>query len=177
MAVIWNVVFIYGFAFIGLITSFYEFSPKIAVSAYQTLDSDDAFSAPFIVSNDGYLSIRLASVSCRLNDVLFKGISFGSGSGNFYVTADIDVADSLAPSEKWTVKCRFPHVYTDKGPLSKTLESADIQISISYQPYGLPLKLNREFRFQTMKTADGAWHWLPYPISNSPASPQPKNSK
>lgn len=144
--------------FVGL---FYDFSPKIAVSPYQPLELSDAFSSPFMIANDGYLSLRDVSATCILSQVDFTGLALKQGS----VGSRIDIAAEMLPGEKLTVKCRFRENIGVAS--SRTFENADISLLIDYRLrlWFWTFQKQRAFRFVSARASDGSWHWLPQPIN------------
>ena len=146
-----------GLTLLGAIALFFEFSPKIVVEPGQPLASSDAFSAPFIIANDGYLSLEKVSARCMLGRPEFEGhmefqhINISSGS---------DVAPDISPGEKLTVRCRLREAVR-VGALLK----ADIGIIVTYKTLLWPFERARAFRFESAPVSDGSWRWLPQPLS------------
>ena len=150
-----RVVFVYGLAFLGGISVLYDFSPKISVSPYQLLDGSDPFSAPFIIANEGYLTLQNVSAICSLEDIQFQN---KTQFNDFGVLGRTDVAAIISPGEKMTVKCRLTETFS----VPSKLATADILIVVKYSSLW---ERTRSFRFVTAKGADGSWHWLPQPIN------------
>lgn len=149
----WN-----GVGLAGALALFFEFSPRIAVSPEQPIDPSDAFSAPFVIANDGYLSLRKISAICSLQDVQLGTFSI---QGIAVMGSKTDFAADMLPGEKFTVKCRFRENVTTSDPLAR----ADILIIIHYRLRLWPLERDRAFRFESVKTSDGSWRWLPQPVN------------
>lgn len=147
-----------GVTLLGAVTFLYDFSPKISVSPLQLIDPHDAFSAPFAVANDGYLSLNRTSSTCVLKIAKFETIQV---IGVAVSQPQTDNTAEMGPGEKMTVKCRFRETIG----VSEALKVADILISIEYKPWIWPATRKREFRFETARNSDGTWQWLPQPVS------------
>lgn len=154
----------YGSHVVGIaaaIALYFDYSPKISVSADEPLNPSNAFTAPFIVGNDGYFAIRRVSSTCIVDITMTNRVTFR----NVAVGGLNDIADKMSPGERLSVGCRFQeHVGT-----SAQLIRADIRIAIKYKSYikGLLVGFDeeREFRFVSAPKPDGSWRWLPQPVS------------
>jgi len=60
---------------VGIITfcGVLSFFPLISIDAGSQLDSDNQFSIPFIVSNDGLIPLRNVQITCRFDNLAFEG--------------------------------------------------------------------------------------------------------
>jgi hypothetical protein len=164
ICMLWKWIFVYGFALLGVVAVFYDFSPKISVSPYQLIDSHDAFSAPFVITNEGYLSIRQVTAQCHVKQAQFE---LEIHAKNVQISSSLyDIAERMLPAEKLTVKCRLREAIqaltTHQLP---GLIMADILIEIEYQPWLWYTKAQREFRFISARNFDGSWQWLPQPVN------------
>ncbi len=151
--------FVNGLALLGGVALFYDFAPKISVSAFPLLDASDAFSAPFVIANNGYLSIQHVSARCVLQKAEFEPHFSIEDVG--VSTSRIDIAEKMLPGEQLTVKCRLRETIGRTPPL----RNADIFIIIKFQPllwYGTE---QRQFRFNSAQNSDGSWQWLPQPTN------------
>jgi len=57
----------------GVIQGGAAFAPKVSVATLLALDPLDPFSTPFVLSNDGVLSIHSVEYACVINHVTPKG--------------------------------------------------------------------------------------------------------
>jgi hypothetical protein len=132
---------------------YYTFVPRLSVSASSALNPSDPFSTPFILSNDGNLSIYAIKYSCELNlietdtDIVFKN----SRISNF-----TSQRTELEPSGKDTFSCPFSSVVGFSGP---RVAIADVTLAVSFQTYfNYPSK--RTFRFVTETASDKKLYWF-----------------
>lgn len=152
--------FVHGITLLGAVALFFDFSPKISVSPYTSIDPLDPFSAPFIIANDGYMPLNAVSATCLLKDVEFEDLKIANTE-----VADIrmDLATQMAPAEKLTVKCRF----RENLGIATVLKKADILIIIDYRPWLLPTTGQRQFRFEAAHLLNDSWEWLPLPVAKN----------
>jgi hypothetical protein len=149
-----------GFVFAGM-TFFYSFSPNLSITSSVPFEPSDPFSAPFSISNNGYLAIHDVQVLCGLKSVEFTN---GSRFSKFSVATDQDKAFNFSPGESITARCRVPEVF--RVPKGVQVKSADISLWVTFRPSFLFWFWHKErwFRFVLEKSSDGIWHWLPQPV-------------
>ena len=135
------------------LTGLFSLLPKVSVSAAQLLDPQAPFSAPFIISNDGYLSIHDITFRCVVKYVEHKDggrvIVSPHGITSGQVIATID------PGEKSTVACPFP--FFSQSPII----GADVEFVLKYRPDFVFWHREKRSRFGLAKDKDGQFHWFP----------------
>ena len=156
---IWNfVTFLLQLAAMAAAVALYfRFSPNISISPVSTFQSSDAFSVPFIISNNGYWDFHDVQTTCSLKDVQFKGIDLRNSA----VRTEKGAAHVLSPGEGLTVTCEMDHFLN--APDMK-LQSADIGMVVTFRIF-LYGKQTRSFRFIAAQDRSNQWHWLPQPIA------------
>jgi hypothetical protein len=70
----------------------------------------------------------------------------------------VQSVSEMKPGEKATVGCTFPPI-DPSNPISL----ADVAIKVTFHPFLIPKKINRNFRFQTERAGDGHLYWFPQP--------------
>jgi hypothetical protein len=130
-----------------------EAIPKLEVNPQGMLDETKPFSAPFRITNQGLLSVRILSVACFVHNVK-KG-------DNVSVRHVLDVLDTkqsvLEPGEPRTVICDFPFVAGLTPPFE-----ADIAIVVDYGALGIPHKMPRKYA-HFIGAYGNHWEWLGQP--------------
>jgi len=145
-------------AFVLLLTvsgSYYSFSPKLTISASDTLNPQKPFATKFEITNESVF---------RVNDVIFKyrprGIFFnggGSVSGEGFLAPDKKPIPFLESGETTSLLLPAP-------PMGDVIR-ADIEFVVSYRPSFLPFQIHKKKRFTTEKGSDNTYHWLEKAIS------------
>ena len=119
----------------------------------------------FTVRNGGYLWLRNARVMLGLCYIkTTRGPTFeGASCANGFATkitlgnlrADLGMDD---PAQPLTMPdyFRFP------------IESADIGILVSYNPWFLPWQRTKPYRYRARTMDDGKVHWEPIPVETNP---------
>jgi hypothetical protein len=137
---------------IALLTLF----PRVTVSNEAPIDPDDAFSTPFVVSNDGYLPLYSLQFSVAMGDVKYQNGSrlVGPPDFGFHLTTPEWKIASLYPAKKFTVYAG--RVLGAHG----NLKSADIAIVVDYRPMLWPFRRESVYVLKTGMGYDGRLHWL-----------------
>lgn len=135
------------------LTGLLSLLPKVSVSAARLLDPQAPFSAPFVISNDGYLPVHDITFRCVVRYVEHadrgRVIVSPHGITSGQVIAVID------PTEKSTVACPFP--FFSQSPII----GADIEFVLKYRPDWLFWHREKRFRFGLAKDKDNQFHWFP----------------
>jgi len=137
---------------LGLWTAALAVLPRVAVSPLIKLDPSNAFSAQFIVSNEGYVSLYDVKFGCTLyfvrtsDDTVFDRV----------VTDQEELFKVvLEPGDRTACTCFLPFVP------GSTVKTADIGINVVYWSFLWPWRREVQFRFVTMKSSDGRLEWVP----------------
>jgi len=131
-----------------------ELYPRVSVSSNESLDPSTPFSSPFIVSNEGLLSIYDVEFQCDIKNVeATNNIKLGG----FSTMRPVKVIPIINPAGKETTQC----ARNSFAPASGKFENADISIVVNFRLFWIPLSLTRKFRFVTEKDKSGQLHWFP----------------
>lgn len=149
-------------AILGVFLSIWvTFNPRVFVHPTVALDSNNPATTPFIVQNQGYISIYDVKHSGSMryitypNDVI--AIAEVPYDNNFSTK---HIANIIAPGEQYTVFLPFYYMKNNK------IEESDIAIELSFKPIKWwPWPWKTKHRFISAQGKDGQWHWLPQPIN------------
>jgi hypothetical protein len=126
---------------------------RVSVAPSAAINPHDTFSTPFVVTNEGVLSVKDVQFSCHYNKILDAG-------GNNWTTIIQDNTRNIpevSPSHAATVQCSS---ITSNKPFTY----AEMSIIVSFRPSLWPWRKAPEtFRFIFRRSVDGAIHWLPQP--------------
>ena len=132
-----------------------ELRPKIVVYPQEPLlDAAQPFSAPFRITNNGYLSVGVERINCYVQEVRAAKLYMGK---DLYDQEDWD-GKTLDRGESETVLCKVAQV-------KAWPEKADIAIVVDYRAWPIPLSSRRYFRFVGSGSSDN-WQWLPQPSAD-----------
>jgi hypothetical protein len=126
--------------------------PKISVAPSYTLDPNNPLFTPFILINEGRLTIHSIAVSAYVIDVKTES--------NFEMDHIMTrIVDSFSPSlvSGKSTTIGIPGNWGFLRPVS----SATVEIVVYYRPSFWPSRLKQSFRFQMIKTASNERLWLP----------------
>ena len=154
-------IFVVVATLLGVLTGVLSLLPKLSISSSGPLNPKSAFTTPFTLSNEGFLSIMSVNIFCAIREAKFEGDREIIGTEDYrsrFTTPDHAAAE-LKPDEKYTFSCAF--LFNEDAPLIK----ADIAIIISYRPAWVPWRQEKVSRFVTKKSSDGRLHWFSQPIS------------
>jgi hypothetical protein len=142
------------FTYLGIVSYF----PKLSLAFLEPLDKKDALSAPVELANEGLFAVRNVRFTWMPKNVLYAQGSRVSGFGEFRA-ADGQAIQALNPGEKATVKSVLPLFF------DAPVKSADLQITVSYQPRLFPFTFRKVFRFGTATDSDGFVRWFHRPVN------------
>ena len=127
--------------------------PRPTVSPMSVLNQQDPFSAPFIISNEGWVplkDVRVESQILEMEDSNHNRFTDVSMRGYTPPAARIE------PGEKHSVPL---------APVSiqgVRIVRADVQLIVRYRSAWVPIfEKTNTFRFVLSVTGGGAYHWLP----------------
>ena len=123
-----------------------ELRPQLTVTPQSELIAGQPFSAPFRITNSGYLAVNVRRIIIDEYQTTFRGWSMGRN-----IVGDRRWSNfTLERGDSKTVICRFINQKPDR---------ADVVIVIEYTFLGV--KWRRYFRFQGAYGDN--WQWLPQP--------------
>jgi hypothetical protein len=143
----------------GILVGILSLLPRASVTPNDPLNPDDPFSAPFVVSNDGYVELNDVQFSCSPMKVETKNFWVidtvpGKEPGGVRETS-LDVG-TLGRDGSTTVRCAISPAFANILPL----ESAHRRITISFRPEWLPWRRTMTMDFILAKDTGNRFHWL-----------------
>lgn len=155
---LWSVIVI-----ISVMLAFYIFYPKVSVAPSSSLNLQNALMTPFIISNEGNMTIKEVTY-------LFEPYNVGADRGRGFVNGDSkrggvkmttnDIVPTLEPGEKKTM------IFPPQIKFAFTIASVDMAIHVRFRLPFLPfIQWERVFRFITARDVNGVLNWYPMPRS------------
>jgi hypothetical protein len=145
---------------------YHFFDPRMSISAATALNPSDPFSVPFVLSNDGNVSIHCVSYIWIFNSVESeKGTIFDH----------VEIRDSryirarLYPSEKDTFRCLFARNFASLR-LYLPIKYADMILRVLYRPSFRFSQQSKYFRFVMQRSTDNQLYWFPQSLVFSEVS-------
>ena len=141
----------------GIASAWLSVIPVISVSQAQPLDPANPFSVPFIVSNDGPLSVKSLNFTCVPISIETSHQSRSIPSGFHSERVSINKLESHQKSD---FPCTFrPFLGSWEFSPSQSMTMAKIDIFLEYRPAFVPWKRTLQFRFATFPDRDGKLYW------------------
>ncbi len=136
--------------------------PRISVRTGDPHNPSNPVLTPFVIRNDGHLSIRDVKCSNAMRELFEKDMGaqiIGLGDFSNRFTDLGQVARVIYPGREYSIQLYFSNLpYHQFGKM-------DIAIVVSYRPIKwLPWRTESSHRFETREVEDGQWHWQPMPI-------------
>jgi hypothetical protein len=145
----------------SIIAGIVAFLPRISVTPTDPLNPADPFSAPFVVSNDGYIPLTDVQFACRPEKVNFGSrLTLTFGSETVIITPAVFNVGTLDLDSKTTVPCALDEVMQVPHPIAGPVTEAQITILISYRPLWLWRKV-MESRFVLTQDNAGSFSLAP----------------
>lgn len=135
--------------------------PRIFVHPGAALDPNNPANTPFVVDNQGYLSIHDVNFICSMKDITFPGKIRAIAQVPYHnsFSTPQQVAKVIAPGEQYTILLPFIFMEHNK------IEESDIAVELTFKPIKwLPWRCKTKHRFVSAHSKDGQWHWFPQPI-------------
>ena len=147
---------------LGTAAALFSMLPDISVSQPQPLNEANPFSVPFVISNDGPLTVNSLTFACVAMDiqVVQQTQAFTSG-----IRSETISLDKLAPKEKVSLPCTFRQV-----PRSWEISSlhpmimGKIDIFLEYRPAFVFWNETQQYRFATFSDPNRKLHWEASPL-------------
>jgi len=157
--------------FVGFAASIIVFLPRPNVSAPTVpFDIEDSFSVSFDISNNGFVPLH--------NCTIYFGVGQVAGKNKRLDPLFIPSFESRFVMPAWKnqnlgMDDRLTAVLSD---LLKNVASADIAIIVSYNPWIIPIRREKIFRFVTFKHGDGRQFWRSWPVGETLPIPKQKTN-
>jgi hypothetical protein len=161
------IVFVVGVP--GILSGFYSFVPRLSITPQPPLISSNAFSAPFLVANEGWLTLHDVTAICAAKDVEYtdpshpkKKITWEWEGGDETETGGVlssKTALNLMPAEKVNFECGLAGFQIP----GEWLTRAHILFIVKYHAPFLPFPHYRRQRFELLRDSTGQLHWSEEP--------------
>jgi hypothetical protein len=146
----------------GIAAAWLSVLPDISVSQSQSFQATDPFSSPFVVSNNGPLTVDLVKLTCMSGRIQ---ISHQGQTVPPEFHTDTSISERLKPGQQISVPCNVGASLPFGNAFSEhPLLDAMIDIVIEYRPRFVFWKIMRQFRFETFPEPHGKLHWQPSPV-------------
>jgi hypothetical protein len=160
-----------GATLIGGAAALLSFVPRLSVSPQAPLISANAFTAPFLVSNDGFVSLYEITATCAAKGVFYvdpdrpnKKLTLEWEGADEHETGGIqspEVAHEIPPTGRVAFHCALMNL-----PIpGEWVRSAHILLIIKYHAPMLPFidRYQRQ-RFELVRDSTGQIRWLEEPM-------------
>ena len=138
---------------IGALAAILTFFPRLTISNTASIDSDDPFSTPFLIINDGYLPLSDVQFALHIRDLE----TLNNDTLNIGTVMAGDYVRTLWPGDGYSY-------YAGRAVSAhRMVKTADVDIVVIYQPFALPINRERSFRFVTQMGPDNRLHWMQRP--------------
>jgi len=163
---IWQYVMVFAAGLATMLGILSYIHPNISVTPLMALDSSRPLSMQFLVTNNGYLTMRDVEYACgieKIEGILTIG-SYGGPPGlnkhsPRFVASQYKLGKSLGPNESDSVSIDF-----DIFRKAEPIKMADIGIIVSFRLGFSPWRQERIYHFITQKCTDGRLYWFPKPL-------------
>jgi hypothetical protein len=135
--------------------------PRITVEAGAPVSATDALTAPFTITNTGVFTVRDVEVGiaiCEINEPVIPPPTDCDYSNPSVLVITNWKRNALLRDEHYTITPR--DLFNSKFGV----QSADIGIYVSVEPWQLPIKYRRIFRFRTTVGTDNRQRWFSAPL-------------
>jgi hypothetical protein len=146
----WKLV-LFFLGLLGTLSGILSLLPKISVEPSPPMQSNNLLTAPFVISNDGFLPMYKVSYFVKLRHIenakggkVITNYERGMEPSGFSIP-------SLMPGEKATTGL--------PNPFGEPTVSGDIDFVVTYRPSWLPWEQKKVFRFGGSKESDGKLVW------------------
>lgn len=145
----------------GVVTFALVFYPRVSTSTAETLDAQQPLLTPFIISNDGMISLKKIQ--------FFIGLGSITTSSGFHVQGSPDFSSLLTVTNNTIPILKAGEKYTVLFPVNfkvGDVNYANIAVIIRFKHPFLPWRIwQYTFRFTTVRSANGRLQWYPQSLS------------
>jgi hypothetical protein len=148
---------------VGGLGALVTFLPRFSVTAGEIVDSQNTFSASFTIANLGFIQLR--HVQANLGLGAFKSSSLGllDPKANYTYKPELAASEWAIPRLNMDQTFTFTPDQVFRYTVVNDPLQADIAIIVSFQPWILPWKQEKLFRFKTYKQTNGNLYWYAVP--------------
>jgi len=145
--------------FVGFVASIVVFLPRPMVSPPSVpFVTNDPFSVTFDICNNGFVPLYDCDASFGVGQIAGKSRKLDP---SFIPTFESRFVMPAWKHHKLRMDERFTIVLSD---LMKNVGSADIAIIVSYNPWFIPIRREKIFRFVTFKQSGEIFYWRSWPV-------------
>jgi hypothetical protein len=146
----WKLV-LFFLGLLGTLSGILSLLPKISVEPSPPMQSNNLLTAPFVISNDGFLPLYKVSYYVMLRHIENdKGGTVTTNNQRGMEPTGF-LIPSILPGEKATTGL--------PNPFSNPTVSGDIDFVVTYRPAWLPWEQKKIFRFGGSRESDGKLVW------------------
>jgi len=140
--------------------------PRVSISPQSPLISSNAFSAPFLVSNDGYIRLNKVNAICSPKNIIYTD----DAHKDHHLVVEQDGPDELETGGLYNPsleaaqllpghKLVFPCGMLDM-PFADRVSSAHIVMIVTFRAPVLSYPRFHRQRFELTRDSSGQYHWL-----------------
>lgn len=136
-------------SYIGLLS----LVPRVSITPEDLLRSTEPLSAPLLVSNDGFLDIHSAKISCQVNhilDAMHASVNISTANG---VAGSFELGD-IGAGGRTTTFC------ADGVTLNTPAVEADMVVLLTFRPDFLLWRTTRKFHLRGTVDEKGTFRWV-----------------
>jgi hypothetical protein len=137
-----------------------SFLPRVSVTPSDPVYPGDPLSSSFTIANENFIPLKHVMVDLALGRI-------GYGALNSNVVPTLGARLRWLPWQDHTLYMDDKFTVTPSDSIKSESGEADIAIIISYQPWIIPWRREKVFRFKTHKDdVGGGFHWFHTPLPN-----------
>jgi hypothetical protein len=152
----------------GVFAALVTFLPRVSVAATDPVDQTQPFTSSFTITNESIFPLRDVGAGFGIIESNTMPVPFDEQNrprlkprpDMFQFTLPQWNGHSLDLNDKFSINTE--HLYGLGG--GAILSGADIYIVVHYQPWVIPWKRTRVFRFVTHHYKNGSYTWLSFPL-------------
>jgi hypothetical protein len=164
-----------GIGIVASLLAFVALIPRVSVPVPSAAaDPNNILSSSFEITNTGHVPLNDVSVKIAAGYIYstktgngIHGILKGNGAPKFNITFELKSAQHhhLGLDDKITIN--------PESNLTGFVDQADIAIIVEYQPWVIPIRREKYFRFIAMKDWQGNTYWRSWPVDEPAPNPYP----
>jgi hypothetical protein len=152
----------------SLVVGILQLLPRVSISPQPALIATNAFSAPFVVSNDGYIPIYDVNASCSPKGVTYidpahpkGGLTIQQEGSDSDETGGFDNPKLLVPKLDPASRATFPCGLLNTPLPAEWICGAHILMIVKYHAPLLPFIIrHHRQRFELVRDSSGQFRWI-----------------
>lgn len=150
---------------IGFIVGLAVFWPRFTIEPSGPFEPMSKSAATFRFANTGLLPLRNFQPSLGICDLIFGPDQRDRDTSSKRCRGELGTKLMFDPwFRPWLAIDEKYDIAIEDLFKAPPLAYADIAISVTYNPWRLPVRLEKQFRFETRKMSDGKMYWFSKPI-------------